>query len=130
MRTLKLAICMLVALTWTTVSSTADNRPQNSSNSNPIRLEGQIREITEDSVSVGDDVRDEVITIRLHRDRYPIVTSGATKVRWLDGCRVPPGDLRNGDSIRVEGNLERDVIVAEEITILLRIEHLGGTNAH
>jgi hypothetical protein len=85
---------------------------------NPIRLEGQIRQITQN----GGDV-----TVRLHRDRYPIVMrAGVTRVRWLDGRRAHPGDLLVGDSIRVEGNLEKNVIYADRVTLLLRIEHRGG----
>jgi hypothetical protein len=116
MRRLKLAIPMLAVLVCTTASSIADNRPQQVSNA--IRLEGQIREITGT-----DDV-----TIRLHRDRYPIYAwCGATHVHWLDdGRRALLRELEVGDSIRVEGTVEKDVIVATEITILLRIEHRGA----
>jgi len=82
-------------------------------NNNPIRLEGQIRELTDSGGGV---------TIRLHRDRYPIVAHEETRVRWLDGRRAPVSELRVGDSIRVEGNQEQDSITADRITILLRVE--------
>jgi hypothetical protein len=88
--------------------------PASGENSNPIRLEGQIREVT---------VAGDYVTIRLHRDRYPIVASGATRVRWLDGHRALASELQIGDSIRVEGNLERNEIRADRVTILQRIEH-------
>ena len=81
---------------------------------NPIRLEGQIREI---------GAGGETFIIRLQRDRYPISVHELTPVRWLDGRRAHAGELQAGDSIRVSGDLDRDVIQAERITILQRVEH-------
>ena len=81
---------------------------------NPIRLEGQIRELAWEG---------ERLTIRLHRDRYPIVAYEETRVRWFNGLRSHARELRKGDSIRVEGNQERNQIVAGDITILQRDEH-------
>lgn len=119
---LALAASSLLLLWLFTVSSLADIRPVESSaaipasggSSNPIRLEGQIREVT---------ITGDTVMIRLHRDRYPIVVSRVTRVRWLDGRRCAATDLQIGDSIRVEGNLEQKEIVADRVTILLRIEH-------
>jgi hypothetical protein len=108
-----LASVLLTILSLSAASSIADERHQGGTNDNPIRLEGQIREI-----AGGDDK----ITIRLHRDRYPIVTHQATRVRWLDGRRSHADELQVGDSIRVEGNQERTFISADRVTILLRVE--------
>ena len=80
---------------------------------NPIRLEGQIREIVVDG---------ENFLIRLQRDRDPIAVHDQTPVRWLDGTRAHADELRVGDSIRVSGDLDRDVIRAERVTILQRVE--------
>lgn len=115
MKMLTLAVAAAAAFTFLSSSSLADGRGQE--RANPIRLEGQIREIasTEDGV-----------TIRLHRDRYPIVASSITRVHWLDGRRARPKDLQNGDSIRVEGDLDKNVIYADRVTILMRVEHRGG----
>ena len=117
-----LAASSLLLLSSLTVSSLADIRPLESSasmpasggSSNPIRLEGQVRELTR----TGDTV-----IIRLHRDRYPIVATRVTRVRWLAGRRARATDLQTGDSIRVEGNLEQNEIVADRVTILLRMGH-------
>ena len=81
---------------------------------NPIRLEGQIREIVADG---------ENFLIRLQRDRYPIEVLERTPVRWLDGRRAHAGELQVGDSIRISGDLDHDVIRAERVTILQRVEH-------
>jgi hypothetical protein len=108
-----LASVLLVILTVSAASSIADERPHGGTGDNPIRLEGQIREITGGEGG---------ITIRLHRDRYPIVTHAGTRVRRLDGRRSHAGELQVGDSIRVEGNLERNRIHADRVTLLLRIE--------
>src|SRR5690349_16523849 len=78
-------------------------------NPNPIRLEGQIREIAYEY---------EGVTLRLHRDRYPIHLSEATHVRWLDGRRATANELMKGDSIRVAGDLEKNVIHAQRVTSL------------
>lgn len=88
--------------------------PAHARNRNPIRLEGQIRAIayTYDGV-----------TLRLHRDRYPIFLGEAARVRWLDGRRATANELMKGDSIRVEGDLDANVIHAERVTILQRDEH-------
>ena len=80
---------------------------------NPIRLEGQIREIVVDG---------ENFLIRLQRDRYPIAVHELTPVRWLDGRRAHAHELKVGDSIRISGDLDRDVILAERVTILQRVE--------
>ena len=125
---LTLALVSILLASSFAASSVADICPPDrshgtSSGNNPIRLEGQIREITigEDARN-GDDVQNITVAIRLHRDRYPIIATNATRVRWLDGPRALATDLQVGDSIRVEGNLERNEILADRITILLRIE--------
>lgn len=120
----RLALCASpVLLLWLfTVSSLADIRPLESAasmpasggSSNPIRLEGQIREVT---------ITGDTVIVRLHRDRYPIVATRVTRVRWLDGRRALASDLQKGDSIRVQGHQEKNEIVADRVTILLRIEH-------
>lgn len=121
MKALGPVLALAATLTTFTPSSRAGNvlvssarDAEISTRSNPIRLEGQIRDVTASG---------EVITIRLHRDRYPIVTSSETRVRWLDGSRARAAELKKGDSIRVEGELDRNVIYADRVTILLRTEH-------
>ncbi|HEY0155938.1 MAG TPA: hypothetical protein VGF28_01455 [Thermoanaerobaculia bacterium] len=114
MKTLRLVLAVAAALTFLPSPPASGDSPQRR---NPIQLEGQIREIS----GTGDGV-----TIRLHRDRYPIVASSVTRVRWLDGRRARPEDLQNSDSIRVEGDLDRDVIYADRVTILRRDERRGG----
>jgi hypothetical protein len=112
MKMLTLAVAVVTALTVLPSSSLADSR--GSQRSNPIKLEGQIREIASS---------DDGVTIRLHRDRYPVVATSVTRVHWLDGRRARPRDLQNGDSIRIEGDLDKNVIYAERVTILMRVEH-------
>ena len=126
MKALNLAVALAVSVTTLSSSSLADNRDLTKTHMrsdspqpgrNPIRLEGQIREVT---------ASEDIVTIRLHRDRYPIVASSGTRVRWNDGRRAHCKELQTGDSIRVEGELEGNVIHAERVTILMRIEHRGG----
>ena len=125
MKTLTLLSIILTFAGTPALPSIADSRPPDSTiprppdrrGDNPIRLEGQIREITQ---------TDDGVTIRLHRDRYPIVAHQTTSVCWLDGSRTRVADLQEDDSIRVEGNLERTFISAERITLLRRIEHRSG----
>jgi hypothetical protein len=88
--------------------------PAHARNRNPIRVEGQIREITYGYAGV---------TVRLHRDRYPIFLGDTARVRWLDGRKAAANELLKGDSIRVEGDLDANVIHAERVTILQRDEH-------
>ena len=110
MRTLRFALLSALMVT----SSIADDRPLLRA-STPIRLEGQIREVT---------TSDDGVTLHLHRQRYPILVSCVTRVCWLDGHRERPTDLQVGDSIRVEGNVQRNnVITADHVTILQRDEH-------
>lgn len=128
MRTINLAFALVITMTIlaaSPASSGADNRRLTSTHDadgvseaqNPIKLEGQIRSV---------EGSGEAVTIRLHRDRYPIVASSITRVRWNDGRRAHAGELRIGDSIRVEGDLDRDTIYASRVTILMRVEHRGG----
>lgn len=122
---LTLAFVLVLLSSPFAASSPADIRPLHGSGAteeaparvnSPIRLEGQIREIT----SSGGEM-----VIRLHRDRYPIIATHA-RVRWRDGAHAHRTDLQVGDSIHVEGNQEPKEIIADRITILLRIEHRGG----
>lgn len=128
MRTANLALALVATMTLlaaSPASSQADNRRLTSTHGadrggdpqNPIKLEGQIRSV---------EGSGDAVTIRLHRDRYPIVASSVTRVRWNDGRRAQAGELRKGDSIRVEGDLDRDTIYASRVTILMRVEHHGG----
>jgi hypothetical protein len=111
MRTNILAALVLTALALIAPSASAETRPE--SGANPIRLEGQIREIGAD----GDH-----IVIRLHRDKYPLLVGPSVRARWQNGKRIDVRDLQSGDSIRVDGDLRRDVIVVDRITVLRRIE--------
>jgi hypothetical protein len=45
------------------------------------------------------------------------------RVRWLDGRPATANELLKGDSIRVDGDLEKNVIHAERVTILQRDQH-------
>src|SRR5687767_10163258 len=109
MRTNALAIFLSSVLALLAASSAAETRHE--PGTNPIRLEGQIREIGTD----GDHV-----VIRLHRDKYPLLVGPSVRARWQNGKRIDVRDLRPGDSIRVEGDLQRDVIVVERMTLLQR----------
>ena len=115
MRTATPLLLALTLLAAAAPPSFAESRHPNATN--PIRLEGQVREIRFD----GDGV-----IVRLHRQRHPVVMSGSTRVRWLNGDRGRVADLQTGDSIRVEGNQERDHIAAERVTILLRVTRAGS----
>ncbi len=119
-----LALMLLIVVSSASASPLGDSRPPASTNAyqrvqreNPIRLEGPIRAITHERGSV---------TIRLHRDRYPIVATRHTRVRWVDGREADLRELRIGDSIRVSGDLDGDVIYAHRVTVLLAPEHRGG----
>jgi len=114
MKRLNLAVVLAACVAALSSSSFADDRDLTKTQRNPIRLEGQIREVAESR---------EGLTIRLHRDRYPILASSITHVRWNDGHRADVHELRVGDSIRVEGEQDGNVIRAERVTILMRIEH-------
>lgn len=116
MRKRTLAALALMVVLLGTSTSFAETRHPDSTNSNPIRLEGQIREITFDGGGA---------IVRLHRQRHPVVMDGVTRVRWLNGDRARVADLQTGDSIRVEGNQERDHIAADRVTILLRVRRAG-----
>ena len=111
MKTNALAMLLLTLLVLLATSSSAETRPE--PGTNPIRLEGQIREIGAD----GDH-----IVIRLHRDKYPLLVGPYVRARWQNGKRIDVRDLQSGDSIRVDGDLQRDAIVVERITLLQRIE--------
>lgn len=106
-----LAFALVFASLLAVVSSSAETRPE--PGTNPIQLEGQIRAIGHD----GDHV-----VIRLHRDKYPLSAGPYVRVRWQNGKRIDVRELQVGDSIHVTGDLHRDVIVVERITLLRRIE--------
>ncbi|HEU4522863.1 MAG TPA: hypothetical protein VFT12_12725 [Thermoanaerobaculia bacterium] len=111
MKRSNLLLTLLLLSAFAATSTTAETRPDE--RSNPIRLEGQIREIGNDG---------EYIVIRLHRDRYPMLAKGHMRVRTPNGRRMDAGELQAGDSIRVDGELYRDFIYVDRITLLLRVE--------
>ena len=106
-----LAFALVFVSLLPSMSSSAETRPE--PGTNPIQLEGQIRQIGHD----GDHV-----VLRLHRDRYPLLAGPYVRVRSQNGKRIDVRDLQVGDSIHVDGDLQRDVIVVERITLLRRIE--------
>ena len=91
----------------------AETRDLGRTDHNPIRLEGQIRELSWDGESV---------TIRIHRDRYPMLATEHVRVRTRDGHRIGVRDLQVGDHIRVQGEQRRDHIDVYGITLLRRDE--------
>src|SRR5687767_797070 len=107
MRRNALVLFLVSVLALLAASSSAETRPE--PGTNPIRLEGQIREIGADGNHV---------VIRLRRDKYPLLVGPYVRARWQNGKRIEVRDLRSGDSIRVDGDLQRDVIVVERITVL------------
>lgn len=81
---------------------------------NPITVSGPIREVTRD----GDNV-----TIWLVRNKYPVSARAWLPVqRTGQGRKMYAADLIVGDSLEVHGDLERNVVYAEKIRLLLRVE--------
>ena len=107
-----LVVTLLLLASLAVPSADAESRPDQ--RSNPIRLEGQIREIGIDG---------DYVVIRLHRDRYPMLAKWNLRVRTNDGRRMDAADLQAGDNIRIDGELYRDFIYVDRVTLLLRVEH-------
>ena len=81
---------------------------------NPIVVSGPIREVTRD----GDNV-----TIWLVRNKYPVITRAWLPVKKTgQGRKMYAADLIVGDSLEVHGDLDRNVVYAEKIRLLLRVE--------
>ena len=81
---------------------------------NPITVAGPIREISREG---------DIVTIQLTRNKYPVQARAWLPVERADnGKKLYAADLILGDSLEVSGDLERDVVQAEEIKLLLRVE--------
>ena len=95
----------------TVVSASAEYRR------NPLTVESQISEVRID----GDNV-----IIRLYRQPFDFVAVKWLRVRTVDGQRLYARDLIAKDNIRLEGDLDHNVVYANTITLQRRDEHLGG----
>ena len=84
---------------------------------NPLTVESQISELRIDGDS---------IIIRLYRQPYDFVTVKWLRLRTADGQRLYASDLKLKDNIRLEGDLDHNVVYANRITLQRRDEHLGG----
>ena len=108
-----LGLLILVA-----VSANAESRQEvRTVGRNPLTVESQIREVSVDGDSV---------IIRLYRQPYDFVAVKWLSVRTIDGRQMYARDLASRDNIRLEGDLDHDVVYASRITLQRRDEHLGG----
>ena len=108
-------VMLLAVLSGVTPPSlaAADRQPAETKTANPIRLEGQIRQIEQS----GDG-----IVIRLQRGREPLLAHERMRVRSRSYRTLEVRDLLAGDIIRVDGDLDRGIIHVNRVELLRRDE--------
>ena len=100
------ALVVLIA-----VSAKAESRR------NPLTVESQISEVRVDGDSV---------ILRLYRQPYDFVAVKWLCVRTADGRQMYARDLQARDNIRLEGDLDHEVVYVTRVTLQRRDEHLRG----
>jgi hypothetical protein len=112
-RIVVLGLFLLIA-----VSAIAEPRLETATTArNPLLVESQIQDVRVDGDSV---------IIRLYRQPYDFVAVKWLCVQTIDGRQMYARDLASRDNIRLEGDLDHNVVYASRITLQRRDEHLGG----
>ena len=105
-------------LLLTVVSANADSRRETgTAPQNPLTLESQIQDVRVDG---------DAVILHLYRQPYDFVAAKWLRVRTADGRQMYARDLQSRDNIRLQGDLDHDVVYVTHLTLQRRDEHLGG----
>lgn len=114
-RNLLLLGTLLVALV--TLSASAETRQRTATRAaNPIIVESEIHDVSIDG---------DTVTLHLYRQPYEFVAPKWLRVRSRTYGNLYADDLRAGDSVHIDGDLDpfAKVITVDRVELLLRVEH-------